>query len=150
MTGQVVLFIMLLELRCCTTNNKVVFLNLYRVAVKAGRTGPWTEPWTGRWTVFWTGFWTEIWTKFWTRNYRLFRLARRGVISLWSSYVFEQVEEEASAIVITSDDIWVALIKFLLQKNITDQNVNKVGAANARFVFSPQYIWKYDILWALL
>ena len=50
--------------------------------------------------------------------------------------------EEASAIVITSDDTWVPLI--------TDQNVNKVGAANASFIFSPQYIWKYDILWALL
>ena len=48
-----------------------------------------------------------------------------------------KLEEEASAIVITSDDTWV----------ITDQNVNKVGAAN---IFSPQYIWKYDILWALL
>ena len=28
--------------------------------------------------------------------------------------------------------------------HITDQNVNKVGAANAPFIFSPQYIWKYD------
>ena len=48
-----------------------------------------------------------------------------------------KLEEEASTIVSSSDDTWVALIKFLLQK-ISDQNVNKVGAANAPFVFSPQ------------
>ena len=52
-----------------------------------------------------------------------------------------KLEEEASAIVITSDDTWVALIKFLLQK---------ISQINAPFIFSPQYIWKYDILWALL
>ena len=46
------------------------------------------------------------------------------------------------------------LVQMMLMKHsppphITDQNVNKVGAANAPFIFSPQYIWKYDILRAL-
>ena len=49
---------------------------------------------------------------------RLFRLASpRYALSVYGlAMSLSKLEEEASAIVITSDDTWVALIKFLLQK----------------------------------
>ena len=49
---------------------------------------------------------------------RLFRLAsHRYALSVYGlAMSSSKLEEEASAIVITSDDTWVSLIKFLLQK----------------------------------
>ena len=49
---------------------------------------------------------------------RLFRLAsHRYALSVYGlAMSSSKLEEEASAIVIISDDTWVALIKFLLQK----------------------------------